>query len=85
MNTKTLFGNGLGLKRELMSQLQADPPSAIDFFEVAQVNWVGGARAKQFAWFAECYPIVAHGLSLSLGGYDPLDEFLLQGIKRFLD
>ena len=87
MNAKALFGAGLGLKRELMSQFQADPPSAIDFFEVAPENWVGvgGARAKQFAWFAERYPIVAHGLSLSLGGYDPLDEVLLQRIKRFLD
>lgn len=87
MNAKKLFGVGLGLKRELMPQLQAEPPSVIDFFEVAPENWVGigGARAKQFAWFAERYPIVAHGLSLSLGGPDPLDEVLLQRIKGFLD
>jgi hypothetical protein len=59
----------------------------IDFFEVAPENWIGlgGARIKQFAWFAERYPIVAHGLSLSLGGPDPLDEVLLQRIKGFLD
>jgi len=82
-----LSGAGLGLKRELMSQLQAAPPSAINFFEVAPENWVGvgGARAKQFAWFAERYPIVAHGLSLSLGGPDALDEALLKRIKGFLD
>ncbi len=87
MNAKPLFGAGLGLKRELMSQLQAEPPSVIDFFEVAPENWIGlgGARIKQFAWFAERYPIVAHGLSLSLGGPDPLDEVLLQRIKGFLD
>lgn len=87
MSAKPLFGAGLGLKRELMSQLQAEPPSAIDFFEVAPENWVGvgGARAKQFAWFAERYPIVAHGLSLSLGGPDALDELLLQRIKGFLE
>ncbi len=70
-----------------MSQLQADPPPVIDFFEVAPENWIGmgGARARQFDWFAERYPIVAHGLSLSLGGPDPLDELLLQRIKGFLD
>ena len=87
MSIKALSGAGLGLKRELMSQLQAEPPSAIDFFEVAPENWVGigGARAKQFAWFSERYPIVAHGLSLSLGGPDALDEVLLQRIKGFLD
>jgi len=82
-----LSGAGLGLKRELMSQLQTEQPSAIDFFEVAPENWIGigGARAKQFAWFAERYPIVAHGLSLSLGGPDALDEVLLHRIKGFLD
>ena len=82
-----LSGAGLGLKRELMSQLQAAPPAAIDFFEVTPENWIGlgGARAKQFAWFAERYPIVAHGLSLSLGGPDALDEVLLHRIKGFLD
>jgi uncharacterized protein (UPF0276 family) len=87
MGVKALSGAGLGLKRELMSRLQAGVPSAIDFFEVAPENWVGigGARAKQFAWFAERYPIVAHGLSLSLGGPDALDEVLLQRIKGFLD
>lgn len=84
---RPLSGAGLGLKRELMSQLQAEPPSIIDFFEVAPENWIGlgGARAKQFAWFTERYPIVAHGLSLSLGGPDALDEVLLQRIKGFLD
>lgn len=82
-----LSGAGLGLKRELMSQLQAEQPSAIDFFEVAPENWIGigGARAKQFSWFAERYPIVAHGLSLSLGGPDALDEVLLHRIKGFMD
>lgn len=87
MTAKSLFGAGLGLKRELMSQLQADPPSVINFFEVAPENWVGlgGARIKQFAWFAERYPMVAHGLSLSLGGPDPLDEVLLHRIKDFLE
>lgn len=87
MNAKPLFGAGLGLKWELMSELQAGPPLVIDFFEVAPENWVGvgGARIKLFNWFAERYPMVAHGLSLSLGGPDPLDEVLLQGIKGFLD
>lgn len=83
----TLRGAGLGLKRELIPSLQAGPPPAIDFFEVAPENWIGmgGARSRQFAWFAERYPIVAHGLSLSLGGPDPLDVVLLQRIKGFLD
>lgn len=87
MNAKRLSGAGLGLKRELMPQLQAGVPDVIKFFEVAPENWIGmgGRPLQQFEWFAERYPIAAHGLSLSLGGPDPLDEILLQRIKEFLE
>lgn len=80
-------GAGLGLKRELMPALQAGVPECIDFFEIAPENWigVGGRPGKQLAWFAERYPMVCHGLSLSLGGPDPLNEVFLQRIKQFLD
>ena len=80
-------GAGLGLKRELMPALQADMPECIDFFEIAPENWigVGGRPGKQLAWFAERYPMVCHGLSLSLGGPDSLNEVFLQRVKQFLD
>lgn len=80
-------GAGLGLKRELMPALQAGVPECIDFFEIAPENWigVGGRPGKQLAWFAERYPMVCHGLSLSLGGPDPLNEVFLQRVKQFLD
>lgn len=82
-----LSGAGLGLKRDFLDQIQAAPPAEIDFFEVAPENWIGmgGARARQFSWVAERYPVVAHGLSLSLGGPDPLDELLLKRIRQFLE
>ena len=82
---------GLGLKCELIPQIQAQfgkqEIAAIDFLEIAPENWIGagGKVAKQLAWFTERYPIVCHGLSLSLGGPDPLNiPFLLQ-VKHFLD
>lgn len=80
-------GAGLGLKRELMPALQAGVPECIDFFEIAPENWmgVGGRPGKQLAWFAERYPMVCHGLSLSLGGPNPLNEVFLQRVKQFLD
>lgn len=82
-----IAGAGLGLKRELMPALQAGVPDCIDFFEIAPENWlgVGGKPAKQLGWFAERYPLVAHGLSLSLGGPDPLNEVFLQRVRHFLD
>ena len=82
---------GLGLKRELISQIQAQfcnkAIAAIDFLEIAPENWIGagGKAAKQLAWFVDRYPIVCHGLSLSLGGPDPLNTPFLHQVKNFLD
>ena len=82
---------GLGLKRELITQIQAQfgkpEIAAIDFLEIAPENWIGagGKAAKELAWFAERYPIVCHGLSLSLGGPDPLNIPFLHQVKNFLD
>lgn len=89
-------GAGLGLKRELIPQIQAafgegehkHPLIAnIDFLEIAPENWigVGGRAAKQLAWFTERFPIACHGLCLSLGGPDPLNEVFLQRVKHFLE
>lgn len=85
-----LQGVGLGLKRELIPQIQAlygqEQIANINFVEIAPENWIdaGGKAAKQLDWFVERYPVVCHGLCLSLGGLSPLNvDFLLQ-VKKFL-
>lgn len=80
-------GAGLGLRRDLMKDLESAPPERLHFMEVAPENWigVGGSLGKRFRRFTEQYPFVAHGLSLSLGGPSALDEDLLLKIKGFLD
>ncbi len=87
MNTKRIYGAGLGLRRELIPALKVQVPSAIDFFEIAPENWIdlGGALGRDLRHFTERFPIVCHGLSLSLGGPAPLDELFLKRIKMFLD
>ncbi len=91
VQSSTISGAGLGLKREFIPQFQAEfgnpAISNIDFVEIAPENWIGtGGRAvSQLAWFIERYPIVCHGLSLSLGGPDPLNEDFLAQVKRFLN
>lgn len=83
-------GVGLGLKRELIPQIQAafgDLSIAnINFVEIAPENWIdaGGKPAQQLDWFAERYPIVCHGLCLSLGGLAPLNTAFLTQVKQFL-
>jgi uncharacterized protein (UPF0276 family) len=87
MNRMPLHGAGLGFRRESLDELETRVPDVIDFFEVAPENWIdmGGSLGRRFRAFAECYPFVCHGLSLSLGGLTPLDEMLLRKIKAFLD
>ncbi|NGX15557.1 DUF692 domain-containing protein [Wenzhouxiangella sp. XN24] len=80
-------GVGLGLRRSMMDELMADPPWNLDFMEVAPENWigVGGALGRKFCWFTDRFPFVVHGLSLSLGGPAPLDEYFLERARGFLD
>lgn len=80
-------GAGLGLRNALIDQLLAEPPQQVDFLEIAPENWikVGGARGKALRRLTERYPLVCHGLSLSIGGPAPLDDAHLLDIKRFLD
>lgn len=86
MQNKHIHGAGLGFRRELIGQLKAGVPAAINFFELAPENWagMGGQSARDLRQFTERYPFVCHGLSLSLGGPAPLDETLLQRIKAFM-
>lgn len=86
MNISGIYGTGLGLRRELIPALKAAVPPEIKFFEIAPENWleIGGASIRHLRYFAERYPFVCHGLSLSLGGPAPLDEVFLKRVKTFL-
>ena len=55
--------------------------------EVAPENWigVGGRYGRQFRQLADRYPIVLHGLSLDIGGPDPLDTDLVQSVRGLMD
>ncbi len=79
-------GAGLGLRRPIADKLMADPPTDVDFMEVAPENWihVGGALGKKLRFFTERYPFLIHGLSLSIGSPAPLDEQLVRDIKEFM-
>ncbi|GIX35573.1 MAG: UPF0276 protein [Lysobacteraceae bacterium] len=78
---------GLGLRRALLDPMLDAEPVAIDFIEVAPENWigVGGRLGRRFAEAVERYPLVCHGLSLSIGGPDALDEDFVLRLRDFLD
>ena len=78
---------GLGLRRPLMAAMRRAPAGSFDFLETAPENWigVGGALGDGFADLAARYPVICHGLSLSVGGPAPLDETFLLKVRRFMD
>ena len=78
---------GLGLRRALLEGLRQAPAGAFDFLECAPDNWigVGGALGEALAGLSSRHPLTCHGLSLSLGGPEPLDEGFLERTRRFLD
>jgi len=79
-------GVGIGLRRSMVKELQQKDHPVADFLEVAPENWMnlGGRRGVQFEWFAERYPFMCHGLSLSIGSLEPLDREFLLSLKLFL-
>jgi uncharacterized protein (UPF0276 family) len=89
MNTAScpISGTGLGLRRSFMNELEALPYNPVDFLEVAPENWMemGGSLGKKFTYFAERFPMLCHGLSLSIGSPAALDEHFLIRLKKFLD
>ncbi|MEZ5539335.1 MAG: DUF692 domain-containing protein [Pseudomonadales bacterium] len=79
-------GAGLGIRRALLNDLQ-QMNAAVDFLEVTPDNWIhtAGKPLKQLHELSARYPMLAHGLSLSLGGTDPLDVDFIAELKIFLD
>ena len=80
-------GAGLGLRRALLGPLRDHAMEPVDFMEMAPENWinVGGKLRRSFQHFASRFPLVSHGLSLSIGGPAPLDETFIRKVRRFLD
>lgn len=87
MTQYPVTGAGLGLRRGLMPELLTVDDGLIDFLELAPENWigVGGRFGRQFRALAERFPLICHGLSLSIGSPAPLDRAFLTDLKTFLD
>ena len=79
-------GAGLGLRRPLLAEILQHPPKNVDFYEIAPENWItiGGKMGRYFRELTEKKRFVCHGLSLSIGSSDPLDENLVHQIKQFM-
>lgn len=75
------LGFGLGLRpRHYEAILKSKP--RVDWFEALSENYMipGGRPLSYLMRIRERYPVVLHGVSLSIGSTDPLDRAHLEGL-----
>jgi uncharacterized protein (UPF0276 family) len=69
------LGVGVGFRRPHGTTVLRDRPP-MDWFEVISENYFadGGSPRANLETLRGCYRVVPHGVSLSIGGTDPLDQ-----------
>jgi uncharacterized protein len=77
------LGFGLGLRREHYHDL-VDGHSRIDWLEILTENYMvpGGKPLYYLDKIRSHYPVVMHGVSLSIGSVDPLNKQYLTELKN---
>ena len=81
-----ISGCGLGLRREFLDKVEASSFRP-DWFEITPENWLymPYALRERFEEIVSKFPIVCHGLSLSIGSPEPLNRTFLKELKAFMD
>jgi len=84
--TRPFLGYGLGLRPEYYDTILETRP-AVDWFEIISENYMvdGGKPLYFLDRVREHYPIVMHGVSLSIGSTDPLDFAYLKRLKALVE
>lgn len=79
------IGYGLGLRPVYYQTILAEKP-AVDWFEIMSEDYFdcGGRPWHYLSNIRENYPVVMHGVSLSIGSQDPLNQAYLQALKRLM-
>jgi uncharacterized protein (UPF0276 family) len=80
------LGFGLGLRTVHYEEILADHPD-VDWFELLSENYLvpGGKPLHYLDRIRADYPVVMHGVSLSIGSSDPLDRDYLRALKALAD
>jgi uncharacterized protein (UPF0276 family) len=80
------LGHGVGLRHEHFDRV-LEGPTRIDWFEVISENYMvkGGRPLQILDRVRRDYPVVLHGVSLSIGSSDPLDKDYLADLRRLID
>ncbi|NRD73136.1 DUF692 domain-containing protein [Shewanella sp. VB17] len=81
--THDFLGFGLGLRTQHFDHVLQHRPN-IDWFEILSENYMvaGGKPRYYLEAIAEQYPVVMHGVSMSIGSTDPIDMTYLTALKK---
>ncbi len=81
--TKPLRGVGIGLRHPHFDDI-LEVDRRIDWLEIVPENYVdiGGRASEVLDACLERWTVVSHGVSLSIGGPDAIDEDYLHGLRR---
>jgi uncharacterized protein (UPF0276 family) len=87
MSRSPNLGFGLGLRPKHYEPLLGDRLGTVDWLEALTENYLGlgGRPLRYLERLREHYPIVLHGVSLSVGSSDPLDLEYLRELRTFAD
>lgn len=79
------LGYGLGLRTEHYDAVLTDRPN-VDWFEVISENYMveGGKPLDYLTRIREHYPMVMHGVSMSIGSTAPLNYDYLKQLKKLI-
>lgn len=85
-STIPCLGYGLGLRTPYYSEILERHP-AVDWFEIISENYLvdGGKALYYLDAIGERYPLVMHGVSLSIGGPHALDRDYLQRLRQLAE
>jgi uncharacterized protein (UPF0276 family) len=77
------LGLGLGLRSQHFEHILQNKP-AVDWFEVISENFMDSHGRPRYILqqIAEQYPVVMHGVSMSIGSTDPLNFDYLKSLKQ---
>ncbi|MGY0399635.1 MAG: multinuclear nonheme iron-dependent oxidase, partial [Ostreibacterium sp.] len=81
------LGFGLGLRSDHYPTIMEDKPTGIDWFEIISENFMvaGGKPLYHLDKIRSNYPIVMHGVSMSIAGNHDIDYDYLDKLKNLID
>lgn len=86
MQSTPFLGFGLGLRAQHYSYILEHRP-AVDWFEIVTENYLvaGGRPLYYLDQVRQHYPMVMHGVSMSIGSCDPVDFEYLNKLKKLAE